>query len=456
MIFTPVTINKVELKNRIVRSSIGGRTAYYEGTVNEAWTNFEKRFAGSGVAGIISATFTVDEERWSPIEYPKISHDRFIPSLRKSIGAIKAAGDGCRYIMQLGDSGSHTQTSLFSQRADGASASALFDFLYGYRNLSYAMTVAEVEGTVEKFAEAARRVREIGCEGVEITASKGYLIHQFLNPVTNRRTDKYGGSPEKRFQLLHDVVSSVRKKIGTDFLVGVRLSAADVNFLPFPNPRLPLMLNLRHYVLGNGLRETVAYAKRLKDLGVDYLHVDSGFGFINPRGNPGAFPIDELRMFMNSTRHLGGKAAARAIFLNVFPTWLLRLITGWGWTWDPSKVKQGGNARYARAIRSAVGIPVIANGGFRDRERIEEVLRNEDCDLVAMARALLANPRLLETFRGVADAKAPPCTFCNKCAARTALFPLGCYDVSRFKTDSGTWEEAVAAMERQILDWARP
>jgi 2,4-dienoyl-CoA reductase-like NADH-dependent reductase (Old Yellow Enzyme family) len=78
------------------------------------------------------------------------------------------------------------------------------------------MSIPEIEEVVRQFARAAVRVREAGCDGLEVTASKGYLIHQFLNPATNRRTDRYGGSAEKRFRLLREVVSAVRQAVGRD------------------------------------------------------------------------------------------------------------------------------------------------------------------------------------------------------------------------------------------------
>lgn len=191
MIFEPFTISGVTLPNRLVRSSIGGRTCYYDGTVNNARRNFERRFAEGGVGAIVSATMTIDDRRWSPLEYPKISHDRFIAPLREGVKAVQRAGT--KYVLQIGDPGYHTQTSLFSQASDEVSASAGFDLLFGYRSFRTALTTGETERVVENFASAARRVREIGCDGVEVTASKGYLIHQFLNPGINRRTDRHGG-----------------------------------------------------------------------------------------------------------------------------------------------------------------------------------------------------------------------------------------------------------------------
>jgi hypothetical protein len=174
MIFEPFTIKNVTFKNRILRSSIGGRTSYYDGTVTPAWKNFEKRFAEGGVAGIISATIGINKRRLSPLEYPAISDDKFIKPFRDGVRAVQNLG--CRYIVQIGDPGGHTHTSLFSEAADGKSASSGVDLVYGYRNRMTPMSVEEIEQEVQNFAEAARRVREAECDGVEITASKGYVV----------------------------------------------------------------------------------------------------------------------------------------------------------------------------------------------------------------------------------------------------------------------------------------
>jgi len=433
-IFEPLTINGVELSNRLVRSSIGGRYAYYDGAVNPAWARFERRFAESGVAAIVSATITVDERRWSPIEYPKISHDRFIRPIAKGVKAVQALG--CRYILQIGDPGYHTQASLFPEEQDGMSASSGFDLLYGYRSLRRELTTAEIADVVERFAAAAVRVRKAGCDGLEVTASKGYLIHQFLNPGINRRTDAYGGSAVKRFRLLEEIVTAIREAVGRDFLFGVRLSARDFNHLPV-NLRLPVASPLRAWWFGNDLETTIRYGQRLRDLGVDYLHISNGFGFINPRENPGAFPLREMRLFFASVRHLSAKARLRSMLVNLIP---LRLA-GAGWNAPP-----GANLADAVAFRRQVGLPVIANGGFQERSLIERALGQ--VDLVSMARPLLANPDLVELFRRGGESPERPCTFCNRCAIRTTVSPLGCYDETRFASQD--------EMEAKILEWASP
>lgn len=440
-IFKEITINGVRFKNRILRSSMGGRTSYYDGTVTPAWKNFEVRFARHGIAGIISATIAVDEDRVSPLEYPKISNDKFIEPLRKGVRAVQDLG--CRYIMQLGDPGGHTQTSLFPQEDDGESASAYFDFVYGYRNRTTAMTVQQIQDEVRKFRDAAGRVKKIGCDGLEITASKGYIIHQFLNPATNRRTDAYGGSVDRRFQLLREIVQEVRNEVGRNFLFGVRLSAQDYNYLPL-NIRWPPVWPLRHYFMGNTLQETIHYGKELKALGVDYLHIDSGFGFLNPKGSPGEYPLSSIRIFANATRHLSAKAWIRAAVVNALPTPVARALLGFGWKYVPAV-----NAGFAERFRNEVGLPVIANGGFQKRNVIEDALESQ-CDLVAIARPLLANPDLLEQFEKGLNEPENPCCWCNLCCSRAAILPVGCYCIKRFKGFANPQKE----MEAEILRWS--
>jgi len=428
---------------------MGGRTAYYDGTVSPAWVHFEKRFAKGGVAGIISPTISVNEQRQSPLEYPSLHDDRFVGPLRDAVREIKASGpnkDPCRYIVQIGDTGAHTHTSLRSQDADRVSASAVFDFQYGYQNSSRAMTIAEIQQTVREFAEAAHRVVEAGCDGIEVTASKGYLIHQFLNPLTNRRTDNYGGSVDNRFQLLEDIVKAVREAVGPDFLFGVRMSAKDFNCLP-PNLRFPLIWPPPPWRdwSGNDLAESTHYARKLEQLGVDYLHIDSGFGFPNPKGSPGSFPEEAIGITQNAYRFLGAKAKARATVFNLsklVPAAVRKRWYGLFWRFEPAA-----NADFAAAIRRVVGIPVIGNGGFQDLDVIEGALTAKKCDMIAIARPLLANPDLLDQF---AHANTPqrPCSFCSLCCASTAVLPLGCYDVRRF--------ESQELMMNQVLAWCSP
>jgi 2,4-dienoyl-CoA reductase-like NADH-dependent reductase (Old Yellow Enzyme family) len=435
----PFRIGDITFANRVLRSSMGGRNSFYDGTVSPAFVHFERRFAQSGIAGIISATIAVNKKRMSPLEYPSLHDDRFVAPLKDAVRQIKAGTD-CRYIVQLGDTGAHTHTSLLPQDEDRLSASSFFDLFYGYQNRSREMTPDEIKAAVASFVSAAQRVADADCDGVEITASKGYLIHQFLNPLTNRRTDGYGGSPEARFRFLEEIVTAVRAAVGPKFLFGVRLSAKDFNYLPL-NIRWPLF-PLRDYFGGNDLPQTTEYARKLEKLGVDYLHIDSGFGFPNPHGSPGKFPDQGYQTFANATRHLSGKALVRAVLYNLTPAFIRRNVYGFGY-----RFREAANADFAAAIKQAVSIPVIANGGFQDRPIINGALQAGKCDMVAIARPLLANPDLFQQL-ATADKPANPCTFCSLCCAQTAVFPLGCYDEDRFASR----EE----MMDQIIAWSSP
>lgn len=438
MIFEPFRIKNLHFKNRIIRSSIGGRTSYYDGTVTKAFMNFEKKFALHGVSGIISPTISVNDTRTSPMEYPKLSHDRFIKPLAAAIKSVQAFD--CRYIIQIGDTGGATHTSMFSQMADARSSSTLFDLFYGYHNLHRAMSHGEIESTIKEFAEAARRVRETGADGLEITASKGYIIHQFLNPGINRRKDQYGGSKDNRFRLLEEIVVASRKKVGEEFPIGIRLSAADYNYLPL-NVRLPVRFPLKDWLFGNSIEENLYFAKKLKALGIDYLHIDKGYGFPNPKGNPGSFPIPEMKVFYNSNRHLSAKAWWRALLFNMVPEFLLSPVANIGWGYVPAV-----SADDAKRFKVETGLPIISNGGYQDRDVMEHTLQQGKADMLAIARPLLANVNLPELFKTGRNAPEKPCTHCNRCVVRTANFPLGCYDLSRFNS--------LQEMEDQILEWS--
>ena len=119
MIFEKHRLKNVELRNRILRSSVGGRMAAYNGMVTDVWKNFELKFANGGVGGIISTTFSVNPYRQTPFEYPTICADKFVFPLKKRIAEIQSTG--CRYIVQIGDPGAAAQTPFSRVRATGLS-----------------------------------------------------------------------------------------------------------------------------------------------------------------------------------------------------------------------------------------------------------------------------------------------------------------------------------------------
>jgi 2,4-dienoyl-CoA reductase-like NADH-dependent reductase (Old Yellow Enzyme family) len=445
-IFDPVTINGVTFPNRLLRSSVGGRTCDYDGTVTDVWKNFEKRFADGGLGGIISTTFHVNQDRLSPLEYPSIARDDYVTPLAHYIEEIRATG--CRYIVQIGDPGYATQTSLFPQDVDAKSSSGGYDLVYGYNNKRIAMTDAEIEAAIGDFARAAGRVKAVRADGVEITITKGYLIHQFLNPGINRREDRWGGDKDRRFAFLRRIVQAVRAEVGPGYLLGVRMSVADYNWIPllFLFARLPWPRNREQWT-GNDEAQMIEYALALQELGVDFLHIVSGYGFPNPRDVPGPFPAREIRLFYNSTRHLTRKSWNRAALLNLVPNFLLNLQ----WKHQPM-LNLDAAMRFKAAVDKATKdngrrpLHVIVNGGFQEKQHVQKAL-DSGIDMVSMARALIANPDLPRQFRACKNLPDIPCTQCNRCVGRTGTSPLGCYEPARFRSDDDMFKE--------IMRWNR-
>src|SRR5262249_7313696 len=159
---------------------------------------------------------------------------------------------------------------------------------------------------------------------------------------------------------------------------------------------------------GNRLEQTIQYGLRLKELGIDFIHVTNGFGFVCPNDNPGEFPLQEFAMFCDSTRHLSAKAAIRACWMHT----PLKYLATLGW----KRLPPGSMLPDAIALRQAIGLPVIVNGGFQERSLIESALQ-AGCDLVSVARPVLANPDLLQILRRQ-NTPDNPCSFCNKCDLR--------------------------------------
>jgi len=445
-IFEPLKLGSTTLSNRILRSSVGGKTCNYDGTVTDVWKNFEKRFAEGGVGGVISTTFHVDKDRLSPPNYPSIATRRHMLRLCRFMPELHEHGN--KYFVQIGDTGYVTYSSLFPQHTDGASASSGLDVGFGYVNFRHAINEREIERAIRQYVDAAKRVQDAGADGVEITATKGYLIHQFLNPAINRRNDDWGGSPDKRFRLLRKILEDVRKAVGDEFCVGVRLSGEDLNTQPLPiaSGRWPSPFLSRLRSVGNDIKQMKDYATRMEALKVNFLHVTAGYAFPNPRDVPGRFPFEEVRMFYDTVRHLSTKAALRATLSHALPLPVWDWLTNIGWK-DGDAVNLG----LAEDLKEVVGIPVIANGGFRDAETIRAAIRNDRCHGVSMARALIADPDFVNKYlrKGLDVPNNLRCSHCNRCVGRTATSPLGCYDVARF---AGSYR----AMEDQIMAFNKP
>lgn len=438
VIFTPLEFRNLRVKNRLFRSSISGRIDDYNGAGTPARINFEERFAQGGIGAIISSHVPIDVRGRVLPNYATIDSDERIPFWR-AVGERVHRHD-CKYILQLSYSGRQQDIGgieNLNRRPLGVTTTP-----DGFNGLwSTAMTVDEIHGLVRQFGAAAARVREAGLDGIEFHSSNGYLFTQFLSSAINDRKDEYGGSLGNRARFLLEVMAEVRRTVGPDFFLMVKLGPVDHNnAVAFWEGR------------GNTLEEGVQLAKWIADAGADAIHVSTGSMFPHPRNPAGPMPVDVLaREYQNVIA--SGKYTWRNY--KALRSWLLRPFIPWAWrrtqdflrpdgTGDPDKI-EGLNLPDARAVKAATpGIPVLCTGGFQRGSRIAAAIRSGSCDGVSMARPLLANPNLPKDLcAGFDGPQNPPCTYCNICLCNVLEHPLGCYDESRFE-DRGGYEAMIA------------
>ncbi|SAL18476.1 NADH:flavin oxidoreductase [Caballeronia turbans] len=175
----------------------------------------------------------------------------------------------------------------------------------------------------EAFVASAKRAARLGIDGIEVHCAHGYLLHQFLSPLANQRTDEYGGSLENRMRYPLEIFDAVRAAFPADKPVGVRVSATD-------------------WVEGGwSIEDTIAFASELKKRGVDWVDVSSG----------GVSPLQKIPL------------------------------------------SSGYQVPFAQAVKEATGVNTVAVGLITEAKEAEEIVRSGKADYVAMARAMLYDPR---------------------------------------------------------------
>lgn len=396
-IFQPLRFRNLEVKNRVFRSSISGRIDNYNGSGTQARINWEVKFARGGVGAIISAHVPINVRGRILPNYAHIDRDERIPFWRR-LGERVHEYD-CKFIVQLSHGG--RQQDIAGVENFGKRALSSTDRPDPFHGLPCRrMTVQEIHQTVQDFAAGARRAREAGLDGVELHACNGYLITQFLSSGINDRKDAYVGTLENRARLLLDIIGAIRKEVGHDFHLQVKISAVDHNNAIIFWDRK-----------GNTLPESVQVCRWVEQAGADALHVSTGSLFPHPRNPPGDFPIaDVVRNY--DTMLSSGVHTFRNYLLFRFPltTPLMRLL----WNRTKGDVVEGVSLSDAAEIKRNVSIPVLCTGGFQTASVIREAIQHGKCDAVAIARPLMANPDLVNMFAEGRDLPERPCTFCNK------------------------------------------
>ena len=246
-------IGSLEIKNRFIMTPMN--LAYcHKGYVSDQLIEFYRARAKGGVGLIIVGAVGVDPDRVNTASVMQIYKDSFIPGLKKLTKAIHA--EGAKIFPQIWHPGAYARSKEHSGQQAVAPSEMISNFT---REKSYALKIKEIEQIVGYFGAAAKRAKQSGFDGVEIVASAGYLIAQFLSPATNKRTDKYGGDLHERMTFLLEIIRAVRKEVGPDFPVMVRIAGNE-------------------YIRGGNTNEdAVKIAKALEKAGVDAINVTGGW-----------------------------------------------------------------------------------------------------------------------------------------------------------------------------------
>jgi 2,4-dienoyl-CoA reductase (NADPH2) len=418
------------VKNRVLRSSVAGRFDNFDGSGTDVRINWDVSFARGGVGAIISSNAPIHERGHIVPGYAYLDSDDRIPFWRE-LGKRVHEHD-CKYIVQLVYAG--RERILPGLRYDAAlGATGDPEPINGFR--CNAATPAEIGDIVGWFAQASRRVRDAGLDGIELAGANGMLFTQFLSPAINTRRDDYGGSLVKRARFALEVVRAIRAEVGHDFCLGFKISVEEA-----PRELLPWLRK------GNRPDDVVQVCTWLEEAGVDYFHVSAGTGFPHPRNPAGRFPARDVVRTYDQLLSSGSRAIRNYI---VFKTW--PLSAGFRWWWErPSRRLgiEGINLPASRAVKQEVSAPVLCTGGFQTASVIAGAIERKDCDGVTIARPLVANPDLVHIFEQGHDAPPRPCTYCNRCLFNFIENPLGCYEESRF--------DSREEMVRQILSIYEP
>jgi 2,4-dienoyl-CoA reductase (NADPH2) len=251
-LFKPIKINQLELKNRIYLPAMHMNMAR-DFEVTDQLIDFYAERARGGVGIITVGYATVDELSGNSTNIGA-HKDEFIPGLQRLARAIQS--NGSRAAVQINHAGRYN-FSFFLDGKQAVAPSAVPSRMT--RETPRELAIDEIKEVVDHFAQAALRVKKAGYDAVEVLSGTGYLISEFLSPLTNQRQDEYGSSFDNRMRFGLEVVEAIRKKVGHDFPLIVRMNGND--FMPG----------------GNGREDLQEYAKHLVAAGVDALNINVGW-----------------------------------------------------------------------------------------------------------------------------------------------------------------------------------
>ncbi len=379
-LFTSIKFGNVAIKNRFVHSATYEAMASETGEITDKLVKRYQMLAKGEIGLIIPGHMYVHPYGRAGKFETGIHTDKMVPGLKRLVDAVHK--EGGKIFFQISHAGRQTKKSLIGRRPMGPSS-----FDRDPTNLVKAaeMSTKEIMEAIAAYGDAARRALEAGADGIQVHAAHGYLINQFLSPYFNKRRDEWGGSDEKRFRFLREVIQISRENMPGGMPLSVKLNTQDFT----PNEGIIPALAAK-------------YCGWLKEMNVDVLELSCGsavYAFMNMcRGD---VPLDEMVAGLPGWKKPMGRM-------------MLKKMVG------KFNLKEGYNVDAAKLARPRLNGTILAVvGGFRRLSHMEELIADGHADLIAMSRPFIREPHILHQFKeGKKDTVS--CNSCNKCLAAVA------------------------------------
>ena len=252
-LFTPISVRDMELKNRVVMPALH-HLYTPEGYATERFNRYYWRRAEGGAGLIYVGGCRFDDYGAAP-SMMSLQTDEFIPGYKEFTDGMHACG--ARVGVQLYHAGAYAHSIAIPGGKQALAPSAVFSKFT--REMPKEMTLDEIQEVIANWAAGALRAKQAGFDTVEILASAGYLISQFLSPLKNLRTDEYGGNWENRSRFAREVVAAVRKAVGADYPLTMRVAGND--FVQNSNTN----------------EQAVEFCKMMETAGIDLFNVTGGW-----------------------------------------------------------------------------------------------------------------------------------------------------------------------------------
>lgn len=377
-LFEPLRLKNITFKNRIIRSATYEGLADAAGFPQPQLGELYSLLAAGGSGALITGFVYVSREgRAMQPRQCGIDADDKIAPWRAAADRARAAAPDVKLIMQLSHAGRQTRGEATGLRVVGVSAKKCTYF----RQKVSVLREEDILRVIREFAAASARAKAAGFDGVQVHAAHGYLVHQFLSPWTNTRTDRWA-EPEL---FLLEVIGAIKAACGPGFPVFVKLSAADDN------------------TPGIRLENTIRTVKKLEGSGVEACELSYGTMEYALNIIRGAWPIDAaLRV-----NPLYNRLPAFALAL-----WKLFFLKGHLRRLIP--FAQNYNLAAAIEIKKNTALPIITVGGLRELRAMSGCIAEHGLDAVSLCRPLVREPDLPARFLRGAAARSE-CTQCNLC-----------------------------------------